>query len=407
MAFTDCLKIVELNASPETNGLCEKEYQMTWKPTYRYPLYPFADTQTALHPMRLNEQCFIRKEHRCGKIFGASKSCFVACPTDENLEPILGLLSEKLSKVGVEPIIAVKERAYGQDIFCTKICGKIIEARFCLVILDDALIQDTNIPNPNVYYEYGLMTSLRKHIIPLQKAELELAFNIQSYDTIKYNPGNINSELDRAIKDAIRITESPQKEQLTQDLPDKTILRRFELAGFDLKDAHWFLSHVIDDTLFYGFGHTDRRHYLYLGKIDESDDFQNYLEDLDVILFRTEKEARALSEKLREAKDRRASLIAQEQQEEHMEVIARRTRRPFVQRELQEVESDINDLTSKEELMATVYIGFIINDRLDCSEFIGKTRAIVDQYERYKVSFNSGTQITFGETQVTLERPSL
>jgi hypothetical protein len=122
--------------------------------------------------------------HNCGKIFGASKSCFIACPTDEELEPILELMSEKLTKMGVEPVIAVKERAYGQDIFCTKICGKIIESRFCAVFLDDTIINKQNIPNPNVYYEYGLMTSLRKHIIPLQKDSLKLAFNIQSYDTI-------------------------------------------------------------------------------------------------------------------------------------------------------------------------------------------------------------------------------
>ncbi len=46
------------------------------------------------------------------------------------------------------------------------------------------------------------MTSLRKHIIPLQKDKLKLAFNIQSYDTIKYTDSNISSEIDRAIKDA-------------------------------------------------------------------------------------------------------------------------------------------------------------------------------------------------------------
>jgi hypothetical protein len=156
----------------------------------------------------INEWCFIRKEHKCGKMFGPSKSCFIACPTNDDLEPILGLMSEKLSKAGIEPIIAVKERAYGQDIFCTKICGKIIESRFCIVILDDSIKNGTNIPNPNVYYEYGLMTALRKHIIPLQKEDLELAFNIQSYDTTKYNNKNINLELDSAIRDAIRLTDS-------------------------------------------------------------------------------------------------------------------------------------------------------------------------------------------------------
>jgi len=168
---------------------------MTWQSTY-YPIEFGSRSQTSLlNSLSVNEKCFIRKQHKCGKVFGASKSCFIACPTQDELEPILGLMSEKLTKAGIEPIIAVKERAYGQDIFCTKICGKIIESRFCIVILDDVIVDGKNIPNPNVYYEYGLMASLRKHIIPLQKEGLFLAFNIQSYDTIKYNPKNVGVEL--------------------------------------------------------------------------------------------------------------------------------------------------------------------------------------------------------------------
>jgi hypothetical protein len=81
---------------------------------------------------RVNSRCYIRKEHECGKAFGASKSCFIACPSDDELDPMLALLSEKLMRHGIEPVIAVKDRAYGQDIFCTKICGKILESRFCI-----------------------------------------------------------------------------------------------------------------------------------------------------------------------------------------------------------------------------------------------------------------------------------
>jgi len=167
---------------------------MSWNSDYS--TFPFDnDSERVNKSFGTNEQCFIRKEHKCGKFFGASKSCFIACPTDDKIETILELMSEKLMKVGIEPIIAVKERAYGQDIFCTKICGKIIESKFCIVILDDAVRENGNIPNPNVYYEYGLMTSLRKHIIPLQRDDLHLAFNIQSYDTIKYNNKNIGTLL--------------------------------------------------------------------------------------------------------------------------------------------------------------------------------------------------------------------
>ncbi len=202
---------------------------MAWQESYRY--WPHFPQHIDYPAFKVNQQCFIRKVHKCGKIFGASKSCFIACPDDVELEPILELMSEKLTKVGTEPIIAIRERAYGQDIFCTKICGKIIEAKFCIVILDDLIVDKRNIPNPNVYYEYGLMTALKKHIIPLQKEKLKLAFNIQSYDTVKYNSGNIAAELDRAIKEAIKITEAEDKTIQKISMPEKTILRNLELGG--------------------------------------------------------------------------------------------------------------------------------------------------------------------------------
>jgi len=265
---------------------------MGWKEGRR--MFPFLSSVEALqHPVRrfkVNERCFIRKEHKCGKIFGASKSCFIACPAEEELEPILELFSEKLAKVGIETIIAVKERAYGQDIFCTKICGKIIESKFCVTILDDSIVEGKNIPNPNVYYEYGLMTSLGKHIIPLQKEDLTLAFNIQSYDTIKYNPKNIATELDRAIKDAIKITESRDKEDKKAGIfPEKSILRSFEISGFEQRKENWFLYDVINDTEFKGFGQYDKGFYAYLGKLDDQEEMQTYLDDLNIVLYRTEK----------------------------------------------------------------------------------------------------------------------
>ncbi len=109
-----------------------------------------------------NRNCFIRKEHECGKAFGASKSCFIACPNDSNLDPILELLSEKLSKHGIDPVIAVRERAYGQDIFCTKICGKIIEAKFCVVFLDDMIKDNVNIPNPYCILRISINDLIKK-----------------------------------------------------------------------------------------------------------------------------------------------------------------------------------------------------------------------------------------------------
>lgn len=384
---------------------------MTWQSNYyRFIHGGRVSEEGPLSPFGINEQCFIRKEHKCGKIFGASKSCFIACPTDYDLEPILELMSEKLMKAGVEPIIAVKERAYGQDIFCTKICGKIIESRFCLVILNDAIAEEQNIPNPNVYYEYGLMTSLRKHIIPLQKDDLKLAFNIQSYDTIKYNPRNIASELDRAFKDAIRITESKEKEDGGVALPQKTLLRKLELADLELKDEEWFLYSAISDTNFKGFGHYKLKFYVYLGKVDDSKEFQTYLEDTDVILHRTEKKHDEIMRRISSLEKRKSEIIS-EMEKEGMKFqiatsYASMSKHSF-EREIKSLDSEINEEQEKISLMETIFIGFIINSQLNSTEFKKKMVQLISQYRRYNLAISTKDSIEFGELKIHLEPPSV
>lgn len=347
---------------------------MAWDTDYRIAPFWGMEPRPPADSLPYNEQCFIRKDHKCGKLFGASKSCFIACPTDDELEPILELMSEKLSKVGIEPIIAVKERAYGQDIFCTKICGKIIESRFCIVILDDTIDGGKNIPNPNVYYEYGLMTSLRKHIIPLQRENLDLAFNIQSYDTIKYTSRNVAAELDRAIKDAIRLTEAKEKDDRKESLPEKALLRRLELAGLDVRDHEWILYEAISDTNFKGFGHYDRHFYLYLGRIDEETEFQDHLEDLGVVLYRTEKKVGELKQN-QASNTKKKRRVTEDLRKLETETtpsgrpVPTSRRVPF-ERELKHINNNIEQTKSKLSLMSTIYVGFFINPTIDAKEFL-------------------------------------
>jgi len=336
----------------------------------------------------MNSSCFIRKEHRCGKIFGASKSCFIACPSDDEVETILELISEKLTKVGIEPIIAVKERAYGQDIFCTKICGKIIESKFCFVILNDTKKDEVNIPSPNVYYEYGLMTSLRKYIIPLQKENLKLAFNIQSYDTVKYSNKNIGTELDRAIKEAIRITEQMKKTEKELNISDKIVLHKFELAGLILKDTNWFLNHEIEDTNFKGFGDHEKKFYLYLGKIDEKKDFDSYYEDFDVVLYRTEKKHQELIVDLAKCLERKAQ-ISHDFTDEQIR-----------KRYLVDTESQILDVQSKMDLMEVFYICFVINPKLESNKFLERINLIVNKYKRFRLISNSGDELILDDIKI-------
>ncbi|CAG0996450.1 hypothetical protein METP2_02948 [Methanosarcinales archaeon] len=419
---------------------------MTWKNSdgivtgnpFQYPLQAF----------KINEQCFIRKGHKCGKLFGASRSCFIACPSKDDIEPILEIASMKLNKEGIEPIIAVRDRAYGQDIFCTKICGKIIESKFCIVILDDSIVESKSIPNPNVYYEYGLMTSLEKHIIPLQKDDLKLAFNIQSYDTIKYNHRNIGAELDRAIKDAIKITESKEQTEKKYVFPERSILRRFELAGLLLKDEKWFLHEMIDDTNFKGFGryNIDFDFYVFLGKIDELNEIQVYLEDLNVILYRIEKLHQDLKDKIKvfdpenmlskHAKHvfnstmygkfnpmmygnkskafNTADFFEQQfynpseeeqglrQYSEILKGYGAETSSKLLQKE----EDRREELTNKYKLISIpMYIGFIINPEIqekNRSDFINKAQKIVSLHKNFDLVQDRNGEIVFGKVKVGL-----
>jgi hypothetical protein len=374
---------------------------MAWERGY-FPLgFRGLRYEEPVTPFSISEQCFIRKEHQCGKIFGASKSCFIACPNNDDLQPILALMSEKLTKVGIEPIIAVMERAYGQDIFCTKICGKIIESRFCIVILDDTIGKDQNIPNPNVYYEYGLMTSLRKHIIPLQKDDLKLAFNIQSYDTIKYNARNISLELDRAFKDAIRITETGDKKEQKDShgaLPSKTLLRKLELSGFEPKDDNWILNSAIDDTDFKGFGQHTKGFYAYIGKIDENKEFQTYLEDTGVVLYRTDKKYEEIEKKLSLLITRKKELEIREK-----DVVLKHRIIPY---EMKQLNSEIEELQSRMALMNKIYVGYIVNPQLDSTEFAKKAEHILNQYKKYDLAISSENEIAFGDIKINFESPS-
>jgi hypothetical protein len=376
---------------------------MAWHSNF-FPGMDFGSgRESMVGSFRVNEHCFIRKEHKCGKGIGVSKSCFIACPTDDNLEPILGLMSEKLTKSAIEPIIAVKERAYGQDIFCTKICGKIIESRFCVVILDDTVKNGNKIPNPNVYYEYGLMTALRKHIIPLQKDDLDLAFNIQSYDTIKYNAKNVAPELDRAIRDAVRLTEAKEPEPTREQVSDKAILRRMELAGFEEKDQNWFLYEVISDTAFQGFGKHDKLFYAYVGKIDTETDLELYLDDLGVALYRTEKNAVALKEELTRLKA---------QKETNEEEMRTREKKKWVvipglpdelSRSASRIKEKIEDIESKLSLMERIYIGFVINTEIKIDDFIKSAEELLPKDGRYQIICSHDGKIIFGDVTVDLQ----
>jgi len=378
---------------------------MSWQLSKYSHYYPFFERgRTPSGSGMINERCFIRKEHKCGKMYGASKSCFIACPSDDDLNPILALMSEKLSKLGIEPSIAIKDRAYGQDIFCTKICGKIIESRFCIVILDDSIKDSVSIPNPNVYYEYGLMTALRKHIIPLQKEKLKLAFNIQSHDTIKYSARNIDTELERGIRDAVKISEATEPEKARGALTERGVLRKMELAGFTEKGDKWFLSEVIEDTAFKGFGHDEKGFYAYVGKIDDQEDIRKYLDDLDIVIYRTEHKMGSMEAELEGRKAQRESFQKSLSQADlgistglfKEMTSSRRYEYERFSRSISELDEKISEINDRISLMKTFYIGFIVASDVTMTKFLELAKKKVEPYPRYKVICSQAGKIQFG-----------
>jgi hypothetical protein len=337
----------------------------------------------------VNKRCFIRRDHDCGKVIGASKSCFVACPDDKKLDPLLSMLEDKLSNEGIQCIVAVKDRAYGQDIFCTKICGRIIESRFCLVVLDDKTVKKAKVPNPNVYYEYGLMTALHKYVIPLQKQRSKLAFNIQSHDTIKYTVANLSQELKKGIREAVRSTKEPQPQLEPGAIAERRLLRNLELAGLELKEPDWFLTPAIDDTGFKGFVHREAGFYLFLGKIDEQAEVAGYLEDLRMVVYRVEK-------KLSEYKAEVGALT------EKIKALGSRTLNHTRKTDLKKAQVRFRVLDHRLAQSGSVFFGFVVAQAIDSSKLEASARKYLGDFKRYGLSFGSAGELVIGDVRVNL-----
>jgi len=147
--------------------------------------------------MELIGQCFFTDEP-CSKVKGTSDTCFVAVPS-KGFKDKLDVIEEILTDKRIDFYVALLNVEPSKNAFCTKICGKIIESRFCIVFLDNL--------NANVFYEYGMMSSLRKPIIPLQRESERLPFNVQSLDVVKYNDADFRERVLKAIETKIEETE--------------------------------------------------------------------------------------------------------------------------------------------------------------------------------------------------------
>jgi hypothetical protein len=87
--------------------------------------------------LRKNEICIISLPS-CGYVFSSSPSCFIGYGFNRStleMEILRTLLSERR----IEAYEAGGNLAPGQQVFCQKICSKIIQSQFCIVLVNKAL----------------------------------------------------------------------------------------------------------------------------------------------------------------------------------------------------------------------------------------------------------------------------
>ena len=229
----------------------------------------------------VNKTCVVR-DRPCGRIFSCSNTCFVACPSSDEVGLELDIIKTVLLDEEIEPYVAVQHFEPAREIFCTKICTKIIESKFCVVLLSGVVDEDGRVvPNANVYYEYGVMTAWRKYIIPLQRADQHLSFNIQGLDTLKYTPVSFKTEFEKALRLAIASTEEPEeKEKRSKTRLADSLTLFFELKGLTPLPRSW----TAENTRFLPFARFN-----YGTILENESDVERVFYDTKVIIRRLER----------------------------------------------------------------------------------------------------------------------
>ena len=152
--------------------------------------------------------CFISSKRECKALEKDGKLVFIAGSADEEFREEVEAIIDILKNKGFAPYFAVFEEKYNEDAFCEKICSKIISSAFCIVMLNSPLHKDAKkasldirFPSANVFFEYGMMTTMKKKVIPIIKRGQKLPFNVQHLDALMYNNvSHLTEMLDKAIK---------------------------------------------------------------------------------------------------------------------------------------------------------------------------------------------------------------
>ncbi len=189
----------------------------------------------------VSQNCIVSESRECKFLNGQidPELVFIAGSSHPEFNQDIEIIRTVLEQNSLRGYFATfEEGEIGQDAFCTKICSKIIQSRFCIVVLNNPEIIVDPIPyidpiirpifdkldlnlqqyqkmrdvlrtgrwgitlrnfNPNIYLEYGMMAAFGKRRIPIIQRGHKLPFNIQGIDTLFYKPNELSDSISRHI----------------------------------------------------------------------------------------------------------------------------------------------------------------------------------------------------------------
>jgi hypothetical protein len=119
--------------------------------------------------------CIISESRNCRKQ-KVNDDVFIIGSGNAEFKPEIEAIIGVLNGFGFQHSFALlNEREKGLDAFCDKICSKIKEAQFCIVLLNDPLSKFSDcvrVPSANVYYEFGLAVAQKKGVYQSLSADL-------------------------------------------------------------------------------------------------------------------------------------------------------------------------------------------------------------------------------------------
>lgn len=246
--------------------------------------------------MRRVTKCLLRPNAPCGRNLAATKGlCFIAVPSSQEFNSDLMEISRVLEMEGITAYVAVLDPQPGIEIFCEKICSKIIEAELCAVVLNDVLDEASSkrFPNANVYFEYGLMVGLGKTILPLQRKGLPLPFDVNHIEVVKHELGELAANLGPLMAQARSVARGGRHSKSLihtaglKRLFAARLAKALELAGFREVSPASVKLRTTDD-IGYVLYQRNSGHLLYATACEGTSDLKDLLINTKLLLRRVE-----------------------------------------------------------------------------------------------------------------------